>query len=132
MVQELPDVTSASGAIVSTVVHGDFIGHAAQIGRHPVGKRRPDAVAHVNVIAVDGDPALRIDFHPAERTVRAGAVILVGAGHAGADSDPALLPARFVHGALLPDRVTLELVENLRRADRINVWDCPSWSCRRS
>ena len=41
----------------------DFIGHAAQMGRHPVGQRRPDAVAHLDVIAVDGDPALRIDFH---------------------------------------------------------------------
>jgi hypothetical protein len=66
-------------------------------------------------------PALRIDFHGPQRTVRAAAVILGGAGDAGADDDPALLPARFLVGALLPDRVLLELVQNLRRADRNTV-----------
>ena len=61
---------------------------------------------------------LRIDFHASQRTVRAGAVILGGAGDAGADEDPALRRARFLLRALLPDRMLLELVENLRRADR--------------
>ena len=52
-------------AIGVDFVHGDFIGHAAQMGRHPVGKRRPEAGAHLDVIAVNGNPALRIDFHRA-------------------------------------------------------------------
>src|SRR6266853_5507454 len=92
------------------------------MGRHPVGQRRADAVAHIDMIAVDGDAALRIDFHRAQRAVRAATVILGSAGDAGADDDPALLPARFLLGALLPDRVPLDLVQNLRRADRDAVW----------
>ena len=50
--------------------------------------------------------------------VGSAAVILGDAGHAGADHDPGLLSARFLRRALLPDRVLLQLVENLRRADR--------------
>src|ERR1700726_2929472 len=91
------------------------------MGRHPIGQRRADAVAHIDMIAMDGDPALRIDFHRAQRAVRAATVILGGAGDAGADDDPALLPARLLLGALLPDRVLLDLVENLRRAEADNV-----------
>ena len=45
---------------------------------------------------MDGDPAIRIDLHRAERTVRPGAVILGGAGDAGADENSGLLPARLL------------------------------------
>jgi hypothetical protein len=110
-------------------VHRNFIGHAAQMGRHPVGQRRADAVAHIDVIAVDGDPASRVDFHRRLRAVRSGAVILGDASHAGADDDPALLAARFLLGALLPDRMLLQLVQDLGRADgddvRISVMFLP-------
>src|ERR1700693_2719696 len=75
------------------------------------------------MIAADGDAALRIDFHSSQGTVRAATVILGGAGDAGADDDPALLPARLLLAALLPDRVLLKLVQNLRRADRDTVWN---------
>ena len=34
------------------VVHRDFIGHAARMGRHPVSQRRADA--HIEMIAADG------------------------------------------------------------------------------
>ena len=98
-------------------MHRDVVGDAAEMERHPIGQRRADAVAHIDMIAVDGDPALRIDFHRALRAVRATTVILGGAGDAGADGEAALLPARFLLGALLPDRVLLDLVEKLRRAD---------------
>src|ERR1700732_5471797 len=91
------------------------------MGRHPVGQRRADAGAHIDMIAVDGDPALRIDFHRAQRAVRAATVILGGAGDAGADDDPALMPACSLLAALLPDRMLLKLVQNLRRADRDSV-----------
>src|SRR5204863_457482 len=76
-----------------------------------------DNGAHIGLIAVDGDPALRIDFHPAQRAVRAATVILGSAGDAGAGDDPTLLPACFLLGSLLPDRVVLDLVQNLRRAE---------------
>src|SRR5579872_5698456 len=91
------------------------------MGRHPVGQRRADAVAHIDMIAVDGDAALRVDFHRALRAVGAAAVVLGGGGDAGADDDPALLPARFLLAALLPDRVLLDLVQNLRGTDGDNV-----------
>ena len=48
-------------------MHRDFVGDAAQMGRHPIGQRRPDAVAHLDMIAMDGNPAVRVDFHRRER-----------------------------------------------------------------
>jgi len=96
-------------------MHRDFIGDAAQMGRHPVGKRRADAVAHIDVVAVDGNPTLRIDLHRSQRAIPAGAVILGGARDTGADHHPALR-ARLLLAALLPDRVLLELVQDLRCA----------------
>ena len=74
------------------------------------------------MIAVDGDPALRIDFHacPANsprrcrnpwwrRRRRCRRAI------------PPCCPRAFSCGALLPDRMLLQLVENFRRADRDDV-----------
>src|SRR6202167_3396595 len=87
------------------------------MSRHPVGQRRADTVAHVDMIGMDGDPALRVDLHRALRTVRAAAVILGGGGDAGTDGEPALVAARFLLRALAPDRVLLDLVQKLRRAD---------------
>ena len=46
----------------------DFVGDAAQMGRHPVGERGPDAVAHLDVIAMDGNAAIRVDFHRPQRS----------------------------------------------------------------
>src|ERR1700733_12671432 len=87
------------------------------MGPHAVGQRRADTVAHVDMIGMDGDPALRVDFDRALRAVRAAAVVLGGCGDAGTDGEPALLAARSLLRALLPDRVLLDLVQKLRRAD---------------
>ena len=97
------------------------VGHAAQVSRHPVGERRPDAVAHLDVIAMDRDPALRVDFHRPSEAVRAGAVDLGDASDAGADEHAGLAPARLLLGPLPPDRMLFQLVQNLRRADRDGV-----------
>ena len=42
--------------------HGDFVGDAAEMARHAIGQRGADAVAHLDVIAMDRDAALRIDL----------------------------------------------------------------------
>src|SRR5579863_2144238 len=88
---------------------------------HPVGQCRADTVAHVDMVGMDGDPALRVDFDDALRTIRAATVILGGDGDAGTDGEPALLAARFLLRALAPDRVLLDLVQKLRRTDGITV-----------
>ena len=97
--------------------HRHFVGDGAEMCRDTVGERGADAVAHLDMVAIDRDPAVAVDFHASERAVGAGAVILGDAGHAGADENAALR-ARFFLRPLLPDRMRLELVENLRRADR--------------
>ena len=96
---------------------GDLVGHPAQIGRDPICHRGADAVSHLHAVAVDRDAAARVDLDRAERAVRAGAVILGAASHAGADDKPLLCP-RLLFGALPPDRMLFQLVEDLRRADR--------------
>ena len=64
-------------------------------------------------------PALS-STRPSE-AVRAGAVILGDAGNAGADQHAARLQARLLLGALPPDRMHFELVQDLRRAHRHGV-----------
>ncbi len=95
-----------------------FVGHAAEIDSHTVGKRGSDAVAHLHMIAIDRDSAVRAEFHTPERTIRAGAVVLGDAGNAGTDKSSVLLRTGFFQRALLPDRMLFELVQNLGGANR--------------
>ena len=50
--------------------HRDFVGDAAEMDRHAVGERRADAVAHLDMIAIDRDPAVRrsISTRPSEQS----------------------------------------------------------------
>ena len=109
----------------------DFVGHATQVSRHPVGERRPDAVAHLDVIAMDRDPALRVDFHRPQRTVRAGAVVLGDASHAGAD-EHARLACRglSLRRAAARSDAAPACPESPACGPR-RCTDCPSWSGRR-
>ena len=90
------------------------------MARDAIGQGRPDAVAHLDMVAVDRDMALRIDFDRAQRAVRTGAVILGDAGDAGADEDAALRSC-LLPGAVAPDRMLLQPVQDLGRADRDGV-----------
>ena len=78
--------------------HRDFVRDRAQMRCDTVGERGTDAVAHLDMVAIDRDPAVAVDFHASQRAVRAGAVILGDAGHAGADENAAprhgIFPAR--------------------------------------
>jgi len=96
----------------------NFIGHTPQVGRHPVGKGRPDPRSHLDVIAMNRNPAVRVDFDRSQRAVRSAPIILGDASHPRSDDDARLLSTPFLLGALLPDRMFLQLIENLRRADR--------------
>src|SRR5215831_20860060 len=118
MVKESPEVTSASGANVPTLRERDLVGDATQIRCHPIGGRCPNAVADLDAVTADGDPAVRRDFDASQRTVPSGAVVLGGTRDAGTDKNSRLLSARLLIGALLPDRMLLQLVQDLRRADR--------------
>ena len=75
--------------------HRDLIGDAAEMERDPVGQRGADAVAHLDMVAMDGDAALRADFDRPSEQSAAGAVILGDAGDAGADQDPVVCPRAF-------------------------------------
>ena len=59
-------------------------------------------------------------FNASHRAIAAGAVVLGDAGDAGADEN-SLRRSGFLLGALLPDRMLLELVEDFRGADRDGV-----------
>src|SRR5262249_39016967 len=74
-----------------------------------------------DVVTMDGDPAFGIDLDGPQRTVASGAVVLGRASDAGTDQNSRLLSPRLVLGALLPDRMLLELIQDLRRADRHDV-----------
>ena len=87
----------------------------------PIGGRRPNAGAHLDVVTMDGDPAVGIDFDGCQRAVASGAVVLGGASDAGTDENSRLLSARLLLGTLLPDRMLLQLIQDLRRADRHDV-----------
>ena len=88
----------------------DFVGYAAQMGSDAIGRRRAKPGADLGGIDADGDPAGRINFHRAARTIGAGAVILGGTSDPGTDEQSRLPSARLRRSALAPDRVLLELV----------------------
>jgi hypothetical protein len=56
---------------------------------------------------MDGNASLRIDFNSPQRTIGAGAVIFVGAGYSCAYENTRLSSARFLGGAVAPDRMWL-------------------------
>src|SRR5262247_3284919 len=84
----------------------------------PIGGRRPDAVAHLYAVTADGDPAIRGDLDGSQRSVPSGAVVLGDTRDAGTDESSRLLSACLLVGTLLPDRMLLQLVQDLRGADR--------------
>src|SRR6266851_7065301 len=84
----------------------------------PIGRRRPNAVAHLGVVTTDCNMAVRSDFDRSHRTVPSGAVVLGGTRDAGTDENSRLLSACLLVGTLLPDRMLLQLIQDLRGADR--------------
>ena len=97
----------------------DFVGHATQM-RPPPGWPAPSRCRCPSRRASQWmaiRPSGSISTVPSEQSA-SGAVILGGASDAGADEHPRLLAAGLLLGTLLPDRMLLQLVENLRRADR--------------
>jgi len=99
----------------------DLIGNATKVHCDPIGERCSNAGAHLDVVTMDGDPAVGSNFDRCERTVASGAVVLRSASDAGTDENSPLLSARLLLGPLLPDRMLLQLVQDLRRADRNDV-----------
>src|SRR5262249_59913652 len=91
----------------------DFVGDATQMRCDAIGYRCSNAGAHLDVVTMDGDPAVRREFDGCQRTVASGAVVLGHASDAGTDEN-SLLCARLLLGALLPDRMLLQLIEDLR------------------
>ncbi len=89
--------------------------------RYAVGQRGSDAVAHLDMVAIDQNLAVRAEFDASERTVSTAAVILADAGDAGTDQDLAVLQAGFFFRTLPPDRMHFELVQDLGRTHRDNV-----------
>src|SRR5262249_61420343 len=87
-------------------------------GGRACGARRPKAGADLDAVEMDGNPAMGSDFDGPQRTIAAGAVVLGGTRAPGTDENSRLLSPRLLLGALLPDRMLLQLVQNLRRADR--------------
>jgi hypothetical protein len=83
-----------------------------------IGGRCPNAVAYLDAVTADRDPAIRRDFDGSQRTVPAGAVVLGGTCDADTDEKSRLLSACLLVGTLLPDRMRLQLVQDLGGADR--------------
>src|SRR5262245_61930716 len=92
---------------------GDFVGDGTQMRGDAIGRRRPDAGADLDAVATDGNPAVGSDFDGSQRTIATGAVVLGGTRDAGTDENSRLLSARLLVGALLPDRMVLQLIQNL-------------------
>src|SRR5262249_32337199 len=99
----------------------DLVGDGPQMRRDSVGRRCPNAVANLDAVARDGNPAVGTDFDASQRTVPSGAVVLGGTRDAGTDENARLPSARLLIGALLPDRMLLQLIQDLRGADRHDV-----------
>ena len=96
--------------------HGDFVRDAAQIGCHPTGDCRPDAVAHLGAVAIDGNLAIARDFDGTERSIASSAVILRRTGDAGTGEN-SRLTARLLLCTPRPDRMLLKFIEDFGRAD---------------
>ena len=99
----------------------DFVSDTAQVRRDPIGQRGSETVAHLSAVAIYGNPTVGPDFDGSQARVTAGAVVLGSARDAGTDENSRLLSARFLRGALRPDRVLLQLIEDFGRADRYDV-----------
>src|SRR5262245_59996542 len=96
----------------------DFVGDGTQMRGNAIGRRRSNAGADLDAVAMDGNPAIRSDFDGSQRTIAAGAVVLGGTRDPGTDENSRLLSPRLLLGALLPDRMPLQLVQDLPRAER--------------
>src|SRR5262249_57478607 len=79
------------------------------------------AGANVEVVRVDGDRACGINLDGPQDTIASGAVVLGRAGDAGTDENSRLSSARLLLGPFLPDRMLLQLIQDLRGADRHDV-----------
>ncbi len=99
----------------------DFVSDTAQMRRDPIGQRRSETVAHLSAVAINGNLTVGRDFDGSQARVTAGAVVLGGARDAGTDENSRLLSTRFLLGALRPDRMLLQLIEDFGRADRHDV-----------
>ena len=82
-----------------------LVGDTAEMDRHPVSQRGSDAIAHLDMIAMDRNVTVRAEFHPSKRAVPTGAVTLGDAGDTGADEDSAMVQPCFFLRALSPDRM---------------------------
>src|ERR1700741_136903 len=89
--------------------------------RDPIGQRRSETVAHLGAVAPDADPTVGVDLGGSQASVAAGAVVLGGDRDAGTDENSRLLSARLLFGALRPDRMLLQLIEDFGRADRHDI-----------
>src|SRR5262245_54897458 len=88
----------------------DFVSDAAKMRCDPIGYRCSNAGAHLDIVAVDGDPSVGREVDGRQSAVASTAVILGGTSDAGTDKNSRLLSAGLLLGALLPDRVSLQLV----------------------
>ena len=92
--------------------HGDFVGHAADDRRHPLGERGADGGPHLDRVGVDRDPAFGRHRDGRQGRVGAAAEILGHATDAGAGEETGRL-LRFFGRPVFPDGVRGEFVENL-------------------
>src|SRR5262249_61112444 len=89
--------------------------------RDPIGQRRSETVAHLSAVAINGNLTVGPDFNGSQAGVATGAVVLGGDRDAGTDENSRLLSARFLCGALRPDRMLLQLIEDFGRGERDDV-----------
>ena len=97
---------------------GDLVGDAAQMRCDPIGRRCPDSVADFGGVATDRDMTVGSDLDGSQYRIPSGAVVLAGAGDARPDENSRLPPARLLLRALVPDWMLLQLIQDLRGADR--------------
>ena len=106
---------------MSTCMERDFVRETAQMPRDPIGQRRSETVAHLSAVAINGNLAVGPDLDGCQASVTAGAVVLGGDRDASTDENSRLLSTRFLFGALRPDRMLLQLIQDFGRADRHDV-----------
>lgn len=107
-------MTSASGGECAELRECDLVGDATQMRCNPIGNRCPNAVAYLYAVTADCDSAIRRDFDGSQRAVPSSAVVLGGTCDAGTDENPRLLSACLLVGTLRPDRMLLQLIQDLR------------------